>query len=87
MNAPLFARQQPLIRLTGCNQLSVILSRFEKILYMPRAAEEGSANCWAVNDADGRAIFDLPSLHSAQHVAERLKDLGGTVKAIKGGVQ
>ena len=36
MNASLFARQQPLIQLTGCNQLSAILSRFEKILYRPR---------------------------------------------------
>lgn len=57
------------------------------VWYNDTAAEEGSANCWAVNDADGDVIFDLPSLHSAQHVAEKLKRLGGTVKAMNGGVR
>lgn len=57
------------------------------VWYNDTAAEEGSADCWAVNDANGDAIFDLPSLLSAQHVAEKLKRLGGTVKAMKGGVR
>lgn len=49
------------------------------------AAEENSPDPWAVNDANGNPVFDLPSLQVAQYVAERLKRLGGTASAMKGG--
>lgn len=55
------------------------------IWFNKTAAEENSPDPWAVNDANGNPVFDLPSLQVAQYVAERLKRLGGTASAMKGG--
>ena len=57
------------------------------VWYNRATIDEGDTDPWAVNDANGQDIFYLPSLQLAQYVAEQLKQLGGTVWAMKGGVR
>lgn len=57
------------------------------VWYNRSMVDEGSPDPWAVNDANGDAIFDLPSLLVAQEVARVLKLRGGTAMAMKGGVR
>lgn len=56
------------------------------VWYNRTTIDEGGADPWAVNDANGQDAFYLPTLQLAQYVAEQLKHLGGTVWAMKGGV-
>lgn len=56
------------------------------VWYNRTTIDEGDTAPWAVNDANGQDVFYLPSLQLAQYVAEQLKQLGGTVWAMKGGV-
>jgi hypothetical protein len=56
------------------------------VWYNRAVIDDGDTSPWAVNDANGQDTFYLPSLQLAQYVAEQLKQLGGTVWAMKGGV-
>ena len=47
------------------------------------AVEENSRDMWAVNDATGKPVFDLPSLDAAQLFAEKLKHRNAVVSVMK----
>ena len=51
------------------------------------AVEENSRDMWAVNDATGKPVFDLPSLDAAQLFAEKLKHRNAVVSVMKGGAK
>lgn len=51
------------------------------------AIEENSRDMWAVNDATGKPVFDLPSLDAAQFFAVKLKHRNAVVSVMKGGAK